>query len=185
MAGDMLLTLIVLLAALLAGFLGYVATREGKFRYERSGLIAAPPERVFPFASEFKKGGLWSPYEQKDPAMKKRFAGPEGAAGSIMEFEGNREVGSGKLELLEVVPNERVRIRLTMIKPFKAENLVEYRLVPEAAGTRFFWIMSGDGGFMGKLMTTLIDCEKMIGDQFSTGIENLKKVVENELERKA
>ena len=96
-----------------------------------------------------------------------------------MEFEGNSDAGSGKLELLSLVPNQTVDIKLTMTKPFHAENLIQYSLTPEAQGTKFTWAMSGDGGFLGKLMTVVIDCEKMIGDQFNQGIANLKTVVES------
>ncbi len=159
-------------------FFAYVATRESKFRYERSGVIQASAEKIFPYISNLKMGGLWSPYEKVDPNMKKTFSGPDGQARSAMDFEGNREAGSGKLETLKVVPNEAVDIKLTMTKPFHAENLIEYRLVPEAEGTRFTWTMSGDGGFIGKFISVLIDCEKMVGEQFSEGIANLKAVVE-------
>ncbi|WPU66702.1 GyrI-like domain-containing protein [Peredibacter starrii] len=158
--------------AVLIGFPGYVSTREGKFRYERSGVINATPEKNFPYLSDFKLGGEWSPFEQVDPNMKKTFTG------NVMEFEGNKDAGSGRLELLNTVPNQSVDIKLTMLKPFHAENLVQYKLTPEQNGTRFTWIMSGDGGFMGKLMNVFMDCEKMIGDQFLKGISNLKSVVE-------
>jgi hypothetical protein len=40
--------------------------------------------------------------------------------------------------------------------------------------------MSGNGGFMGKLMTILIDCEAMVGDQFNAGIASLKALVEGQ-----
>lgn len=159
-------------------FLGFVSTREGKFRYERSGIINAPADKIFPYLSQFSKGGLWSPYEKRDPNMKKTFAGEDGKVGSIMEFDGNSDVGAGKLEMLAVVPNERVEIKLTMTKPFTAENLIEYKLTSEGSGTRFAWIMSGDGGFLGKLIATIIDCEKMVAGDFTLGIENLKQVVE-------
>ncbi|WP_374000814.1 hypothetical protein [Bdellovibrio bacteriovorus] len=38
--------------------------------------------------------------------------------------------------------------------------------------------MSGDGGFVGKLVTFFVDCEKLITDQFKQGIQNLKDIVE-------
>lgn len=161
------------------GFVGFVATRNGKFRYERSGLIEAPPERIFPYLSDFRLGSEWSPYEKKDPSMKKKFSGPAAGTGSVMEFEGNRDVGAGKLEILKVVPNELVEIRLTMLRPFRAENIVTYRLTPESGGTRFSWSMQGDGGFFGKLMNVLIDCEAMVADEFSAGIQNLKNRIES------
>jgi len=160
-------------------FLGYVSTRNGKFNYERSGVINAPAEKIFPYLVDFRKGSLWSPYEKVDPNMKHNFIGPDAQVGSVMEFEGNNDAGSGKLELLKITPNESVEIKLTMTKPVHGENIIVYKLTPEGTGTRFSWAMSGDGGFLAKLMGVFIDCEKMIGGQFETGISNLKTVVEN------
>jgi uncharacterized protein YndB with AHSA1/START domain len=161
-------------------FCAYISTREGKFRYERSGVINAPPEKIFPYLVDFKKGGEWSPYEKVDPNMKKTYSGPEQQVGSVMEFDGNRDAGSGKLEILKIVPNESVEIRLTMIKPFQGENVVVYKLTPQADGTLFTWTMSGEGGFVSKLLNFFVDCEKMVADQFTVGINNLKQVVESQ-----
>lgn len=168
------------LSALLVMFLAYVSTREGKFRYERSGVIDAPADKIFPYISNLKMGHYWSPYEKKDPDMKKTFIGADGTVGSIMEFEGNKDVGSGTLEILKVVPNELVEIKLHMLKPFDGENIIAYKLTQESAGTRFSWSMSGDGGYITKLMTFFIDCEKMVAADFSIGIENLKQLVESQ-----
>lgn len=165
---------------LVVAFVAYVSTRESKFLYERSGVINAPIEKIFPYISNFKMGALWSPYEQVDPNMKKVFTGPDGQVGSMMEFDGNRDAGSGKLEMLKITPNEFVEIKLTMIKPIAAENIVHYKLTREGIGTRFSWSMSGDSGFLGKLVNVFIDCEKMIGDQMNKGIANLKTLVENQ-----
>jgi uncharacterized protein YndB with AHSA1/START domain len=166
--------------AVIVLFCVFISTREGKFRYERSGVIKASPEKIFPYLVDFRKGHEWSPYEKIDLNMKKTFSGPEMQVGSVMEFDGNRDAGSGKLEILKIVPNESVEIRLTMIKPFKGENIVVYKLTPQADGTLFTWTMSGDGGFMGKLLNFFVDCEKMVADQFSAGINNLKEVIESQ-----
>jgi hypothetical protein len=161
-------------------FLIFVSTRDGKFQYERSGIINASAEKIFPFISNFKLGNEWSPYQQMDPNMKSTFSGNDAEVGSAMEFEGNSQVGSGKLQILRIVPNQLVEIQLTMLKPFHAENLIQYRLMPEGSATRFSWSMTGDGGFMNKLISIFINCEKMVGDQFSQGIQNLKSVVESQ-----
>ena len=164
---------------LLAVFLGYVSTRDGKFRYERSGVINAPAEKIYPYISNFKNGSVWNPFDQKDPNMKRVFSGTDGQVGSKMDFDGNSEAGSGTLEIVKLVPNQSVDIRLVMTKPISADNLVQYTLTPEGTGTRFTWAMSGDGGFLGKLMGVLIDCEKMVAGNFENGIQQLKKVMES------
>ncbi len=175
MAKKILLSLVVVIVL----FLGFVSTRNGKFNYERSVVINAPAEKIYPYLSNFKLGSQWNPFDQKDPNLKRTFLGNDGEVGSAMNFEGNNEAGSGKLEMLSLIPNTEAQIKLTMTKPWKAENLIIYKLAPEDASTRFTWTMSGDGGFMGKLMMTLIDCEKMVTDEFEKGFQNLKFIIEN------
>ncbi|AZZ35485.1 hypothetical protein CIK05_01270 [Bdellovibrio sp. qaytius] len=175
MVKKVLLGLVVVLVI----FLGYVSTREGKFHYERSAVINAPAEKIFPFISNFKFGTQWNPYDQKDPNMKRSFTGNDGEVGSVMNFDGNAESGSGKLEIVSLTPNSEAQIKLTMTKPIFAENMIIYTLKPEGEGTRFTWAMQGDGGFMGKLMNVFIDCEKMMTSEFEKGFTNLKAVIEN------
>lgn len=167
------------LGAALIVFLIYVSTKPSAFHYERSAVINASAEKIYPYLNNFKIGGQWSPYEKMDPSMKKTYSGPEMGVGAKMDFDGNKDVGSGHLEILKVEPNSLVELRLEMLKPMHASNLIQYKLTPEGTGTRFTWSMSGEGGFMGKLVSVLIDCEKMVGDQFSQGIENLKAIVES------
>lgn len=169
--------LIGLFIALLA-FLGFVSTKDGKFNYERNAFMNATPEKVFSLISTFEACKKWNPYDLKDPSMKRTMQGVDGQVGAVMNFDGNSEVGSGSLEMIRVVPNQVLELKLKMIKPFKAENFIEYKVTPEGTGTRFSWRMYGDGGFMGKLMSTIIDCEKMMTAEFSTGMENLKKLAE-------
>lgn len=174
----MILKLVGGLVVLIVLFLAYVSTRTGVFRYERSGLIQAPPERIYPYISDLRKGGLWSPYEKRDPTLTRTFSGPEGAVGSKMDFDSSQGAGAGTIEILKLTPNQGAEMRLMMRKPIQADNLVEYRLTPEGSGTRFTWIMSGDGGFFTKLLSVFIDCEKMVASDFEVGIANLKQIVE-------
>jgi len=174
----MVLKIVGGLLAVVFVFLGYVASRDGNFRYEKSGDIHAPAAKIFPYLSDFKLGSQWSPYEKADPNMKKSYEGADGQVGSKMIFE-SKTSGSGTIEILKIVPDQSVDLDLHMTAPFEAHNLVQYKL-ESAPGdvTRFTWSMSGNGGFMGKLMTTLVDCKKMLEKQFGDGIANLRAVVE-------
>lgn len=156
----------------------YVTTRPSSFKYERSGIIQAGPEQIFPFISQFKQGDLWSPYEMKDPQMKKEFQGNDGQVGSKMIFEGNSDVGAGSLEITKITPNESVDIRLLMTEPMSADNKIHYQLTPTEEGTRFSWSMEGDGGFTYKLVSLFINCEQMVAEDMEKGITNLKTLVE-------
>jgi uncharacterized protein YndB with AHSA1/START domain len=168
----MKLKIFLSLLGVLVLFLFYVSTREGKFNYSVTMPVNAPVEKVFPYLSDLKLGSQWSPFEKVDPDMKKEYVGNK------LIFDGNSKAGSGSVEILKIVPNESVELKLIMTKPFNAENLITYKVVPTQTGVDFTWSMSGDGGYMGKLMSVFIDCEKMITDQFRTGINNLKQIVE-------
>ena len=58
---------------LIAGILVYAATKPDSFRVERSASIKAPPDKIFPLIDDFKAWTAWSPWEKKDPAMKRSF----------------------------------------------------------------------------------------------------------------
>src|SRR5262245_24630161 len=102
----MFMKIIIIVAVLIAAILGYAATRPDTFEIRRTTNIQAAPGQIFPFLNDFRQAMAWSPYEKKDPAMKRRFGGAESGKGAVYEFEGNREVGSGRLEILESVPTK-------------------------------------------------------------------------------
>jgi hypothetical protein len=69
------------IAAIIALFVLVVATRPSTFRIERSITIAAPPESAFAPVNDFHAWAAWSPYEKKDPQMKRTFQGARRAPG--------------------------------------------------------------------------------------------------------
>jgi uncharacterized protein YndB with AHSA1/START domain len=149
------------------------------FLYECSGLIQATPEKIFPYLNDFKLGNAWSPYEREDLSMKHVYLGAGLGTGAIMEFEGNSDVGAGRLEILTSRPPNEVVLELQMQKPITAVNQITYRLTPEAGGTRFSWSMSGKTNWIGRILGVFIDCSKMVTGDFEAGILNLKTVVES------
>lgn len=171
--------LYALAAALIAigGLLAFAATRPNHFRLERSTVIAAPPETIRPLIADFRAWRDWSPWEGKDPAMKRTLSGAEAGGGAVYGWEGNGQVGTGRMEIVDDAPR-RVAIKLDFLKPFEAHNLAEFTLAPEAAGTRVTWAMSGPQPFVAKLMSLVFSMERMVGPDFEAGLANLKRRAE-------
>jgi hypothetical protein len=65
-----------------------------------------------------------------------------------------------------------------MFTPFEAHNMVEFSVVPNGGATDVTWAMSGRQPFMMKVMSTFINCEKMVGSQFEEGLGKLKAIAE-------
>lgn len=166
-------------AVVVALFLAVVATRPGAFRVERSTMIAAPPERIFGLINDLQSWASWSPYEKLDPNTKHTFEGPRQAVGASCSWAGNSKVGEGKMTIIESIPNERIRMRLDFVKPFKGTNQGEFLFKPTANGVTVTWAMSGEAGFICKVFTLFMNMDRMIGKEFEAGLADMKRVAES------
>jgi hypothetical protein len=172
---EIVIAVVVLIAAVLI----LAARRPDSFRVERATSIGAPPDRIFPLINDFKHWSSWSPYEKKDPAMKRTFAGEHSGKGAVYEWDGNAQVGKGRIEIIAASAPSRLTIKLDMIKPMKGHNIVDFTLEPRGAATQLTWAMRGTCScFMGKLMGLLLNTDKMIGKDFEVGLANLKALAE-------
>ena len=177
----MLKTIAYSVVAVVGAVLLYAATKPDTFYVQRSTSIQAPPEKIFAVLNDFHQSASWSPYEKKDPAMKRSFSGAESGKGAIYQFEGNKEVGKGKLTITETTPSSKVVLALDMYEPFEGHNVVEYNLDANGGSTKVTWAIHGQQPYIGKVMSLFIDCDKMIGKDFEVGLANLKALSETNL----
>jgi uncharacterized protein YndB with AHSA1/START domain len=168
----------VILAAIVVAILLYATAKPDTFRIERAIAIQAPPERVFALVDDFRSWGSWSPWEKIDPAMKRSFSGADSGQGAVYAWEGNSDVGSGRMEITESVPSSKVVIDLHFLMPFESRNTTVFTIEPSANGTTVTWVMSGPSPYISKVMTTFFSMDKMLGGQFESGLANLKAVAE-------
>jgi len=174
----MIKTIAIVIAALIAGVLIFAATKPDTFRVQRSASIKAPPEKVFALINDFKRWDAWSPWEKKDPAMKRTFGAATSGKGAVYAWEGNSDVGKGRMEIAESSPPSKVAIKLDFLMPFEAHNLVEFTLEPKGDSTNVTWAMQGDTPYFAKIIHVFINMDKMVGNDFEAGLANLKAVSE-------
>lgn len=170
--------ILLVLAAIIAGFCIVASFQPDDFRVSRSATIAAPPAEVFDKINNLQNWNAWSPWAKLDPNAKNTFEGPAAGVGASFAWAGNNQVGEGKMTITESQPNERVVMRLDFAKPFAGTNYTEFALRPEGPQTTVNWTMSGKANFISKCMGLVMDCDKMVGDQFEQGFTNLKGLVE-------
>src|SRR5439155_1101645 len=131
---EVIVTIAVILAIAIAAVLVLAATKPGTLRVQRSTSIKAPPERIFPLISDFHQWVTWSPYEQKDPAMKRTYSGAERGKGAVYAWDGDKNVGSGRMEILEASAPQKIVIKLDFFKPFEGHNPAEVTMLPQGDG---------------------------------------------------
>jgi hypothetical protein len=173
----MFTTLIVALAVL-AALLGYVATRPNTFRIERSARIDVAPEVIFRNINDFRKWGEWSPWDKIDPQLERHYSGAAKGVGAVYAWNGNKKVGSGRMEIVGSTPFTAVQIKIDFTAPFVASNIIDFTLTRTGDSTDVSWAMSGPHPFMSKLMGLVLNMDKMVGNDFAKGLAALKQVSE-------
>ncbi|TFV35449.1 polyketide cyclase [Bradyrhizobium frederickii] len=168
----------ILLVAGIAGVLVFALTKPDTFRVERSLAVKAPAGAIYPQVADFHRWTGWSPYENRDPAMKRSFGGPSEGKGATYAWDGNNNVGAGRMEILEANGPSKVRIKLDFERPFEGHNTAEFTFVPQGDATLVTWAMYGPAPFMSKIMQVFINMDSMIGKDFEAGLASLKKLTE-------
>lgn len=174
----MLTTILIIAVTLIAAVLIYAATKPDIYRIQRSANIAASPDKVFAFINDLHSWVSWSPWEKMDPAMKKSHSGSPQGKGAALEWDGNKDVGTGRMEILESVPPSKILIKLDFLKPFESYNTAEFTLAAQSGATKVTWAMHGPQPYMLKVMTLFCSMDKMVGGQFEKGLADLKTLAE-------
>ncbi|MGA7117316.1 MAG: SRPBCC family protein [Hyphomicrobium sp.] len=176
----MLRTILLVLAAALAALLVWVGMKPATYRVERSAVINAAPAEVYGHVYDLAKWEAWSPWAKLDPNSKVTFEGPTSGPGAIIRWAGNEKVGRGAMAITEAKPAEAITIRLDFVEPMEGTSTVGFQFQPKDQATEVVWSMSGDQGFVERLLCTVmgVDVEAMIGQDYERGLANLKTVAE-------
>ncbi len=174
----MIIFLYILLALLvLIVFLAVLAPKT--YDVNRSILINKPLEEVFKFLKYLKNQQYWSPWEDKDPNMKKEFTGNDGEVGFVSRWEGNKDVGVGEQEIKEIKENKAINSQLRFFKPWKSQSDAYLKVEKvDDQNTKVIWGFSGNNKFPMSIMMIFMSMDKMVGKDFEYGMNKLKEYLE-------
>ena len=145
------------------------------YTVERTRTLEEPPERVRPLIEDFHAWPRWSPWEDLDPQLERRYSGPEAGVGARYAWSGNRRAGRGDMEITGSAP-ERVDVRLTFEKPMRSTNQVAFELRPAGPEqTEVTWRMTGTTRGPMALFSRVVSMDRMIGGDFEKGLERLDR----------
>ena len=177
---EIIAILAVVLAIAIAIVLILAANKPDTLRVQRAAVVKAPPEKVFPLINDFHQWATWSPWENKDPAMQRTYSGSPSGRGAVYAWDGNKNVGAGRMEILDASSPSKIVIKLDFFKPFEGHNTAEFTMLPQgdAAATNITWVMHGPAPFISKVMQVFMNMDTMIGKDFEIGLANLKRLTE-------
>ena len=133
---------------------------------------------IFPLINDFHQWGSCSRWENKDPAMKRSFSGPVSGAGAVYGWEGSNNVGSGRMEILEVVRAVENPDQAGFLQAVRGPQHRRVQMLPQGGATCLSWVMRGPSSFISKLMQVFMNWHHMIGKDFEDGRAHLKNLTE-------
>jgi hypothetical protein len=146
----------------------------------REIAINKPVQEVYNYIKLLKNQDNFSKWATIDPAMKKSFRGVDGTVGFVSAWEStHKEVGTGEQEIKKMVEEKRIDYELRFYKPFKAVSPAYMETVQiSEAETKVIWGFSGHMQYPLNLMLLFMNMEKAIGDDFQSGLNKLKEILE-------
>jgi hypothetical protein len=147
---------------------------------EREIVINKPKQQVFDYIKFVKNQDNYSKWNKLDPAMKKSYTGTDGTIGFSYAWDSDKDdVGKGSQTITAIKDGERLDCDLHFIKPFdsKAKIYMATTAVNDST-TKVIWAFDSKMPYPFNLMKVFMNMEKAIGDDFSTGLSNLKSVLE-------
>lgn len=163
---------------LLIIFLAMIAPK--KFAVSRSIVVDKPLEETFIFVKSIKNQDLWSPWKKKDPNMTQSYEGTDGEVGFIARWQGNKQVGEGEQEIIQIEENQTVISKLRFFKPWKSE--ADAFLSTKAVNdhqTKVTWGFSGENKVPFNIFMLFMNMDKAVGKDFEEGLADLKTHIES------
>lgn len=180
---SIVLAVVILIAALSL----FLVFRSPSIHMERSIVIQAPAERIFPYLNSARMFQSWSPFSEIDTLAAYSFEGPSKGVGSKMSWVGNKDIGKGSQWIVQSEPYKMVKNGLAF-EGMDGTHTASFILTPEGSGTKLSWTFDCDASnlpFTGKMCTKIFGlfAGSMIGPTYEKGLNTLKKTVEKTPEK--
>jgi hypothetical protein len=150
------------------------------YTIDREVIINRQKKGVFDYLKLLKNQDNFSVWATMDPDMKKFYRGTDGTAGFVSGWESaNKKVGKGEQEIKKIMEGERIDYEIRFIEPFAGTANASLRTDSVSAGqTRVTWHFDSRMKYPMNLMLLFMNMNKMVGNDLSTGLTNLKGVLE-------
>lgn len=166
---------ILALLIVVVGVVGVMLPKE--YGLERSIVINASPEAIFPYVNNLEKNKEWSPWEEEDSTIKETLGEIKEGLGATSSWESENS-GSGSMKIVESVPYSLIVNELDFGEMGTATGKWTFEVVEN--GTKTTWFFDGEATDIGsKIFGAMIG--SFMGPQYEKGLKNLKAIVEKEV----
>lgn len=171
--------ILYILIGLIAVYLILCLIGPSAMKVERSITINAPADLIKSKLIDLKFfQETWSPWTEKDPAMKVTYTGEMGKEGSSMAWVSDvKDVGVGSMTYMYTRGDT---VMETLHFDGHGSDAHIYHVVTsDGDSSKVSWIMSDPCPFPFRAMMLFMNMDKMVGPDFEKGLAKLKVVMES------
>lgn len=172
---GIIILLIIVIPLIIAFFL------PKDYGVEKEITIAKPKVEVFDFIKYLKNQDQFSKWASMDTAMKRTYTGTDGTVGFISSWKSEKkDVGSGEQEIMAIKEGESIDFEVRFKEPFesKGQTYMNVERLNDST-TLVKWGFKGHMNYPFNVVLLIMNFDKMLGEDFSTGLTNLKTVLES------
>jgi hypothetical protein len=148
-------------------------------KYEKSIVINAPIDSVWLQVSTLSAVDRWSPWNDKDPNMKKSMEGTDGTVGAMASWDSeNSEVGKGSQTISKIEAPTLLETQLKFLVPYESEAQGYIVLAPEGTGTKATWGFKSEMPYPVNIWKLFMNMEAMMDADWNSGLNKLKALSE-------
>jgi hypothetical protein len=146
---------------------------------EKEIVINKPKQQVFDYIKLLKNQSNYSVWSKMDPNMKSSFTGTDGTIGFVSSWEGNKDVGKGSQTITAIAEGQKLETDLKFIEPWEstAKAYMNTNAVNDST-TKVTWGFKSKMAWPMNITKLFMNMEKMLGDDYQNGLNNLKAVME-------
>lgn len=160
-------------------------TQPDEIYVERSTVVQASPQVIWPHLADLRQFPKWSPWQDLDPDMAAEFSEISAQVGAWYEWRGDSNVGSGRMTIKDLQDPVLVVHDLEFIEPWESASEVRLALEPRSEGTQVTWSMRSPSSLLAHIAGFFLDMDALIGADFEKGLARLAQLAEAEAEARA
>ena len=161
----------IVLVSLLAIVVVVGFLQPAAYHAEATIISKADPSTLYNHVNDITKRTQWSPWESMDTSMHVALGEVTEGVGASYSWESENS-GTGRLEYIECVPNERVRAEL-YFQESGEPSIGMFIFIAVEDGTRVTWTLDGDAGSNPFLRLQFAAMQGFLEQIFLTGLTRL------------
>lgn len=149
-------------------------------KVEREIVINTPASVIYDQIIKLEHFHQFSVWSQQDSSAVYSFTGVDGTVGATTSWKGSPEIsGEGKIEIIALEPNRKVKHELHFTKPRKGNAESTFTLnQTEKSATTVKWVFELATPRPWNIFNLFYSLDDKMGDDFETGLQSLKTLIE-------